>query len=151
MTQSLTPANTQETSMQERERDWTLVYRGLSRREAIDAAERLAGGEMRWSYGPRGEVAYPGGSSEPCEVFRASALLLERLKALEAELDQLKADAARYRWLRDTGCNIYGDTTAVPIPQNDGSYKDVLAPMIRAGETLDAAIDAARTASEKKA
>lgn len=80
-------------------------------------------------------------------AMRAANLLMEHLPQIIAALRSVPPEAAlikdaeRYRWLRENSCNIYGDTMGVPIPQNDGSYRDMNAPVIRMMETLDAEID----------
>ena len=52
-------------------------------------------------------------------------------------------DARRYRWLRDNGCSIFGESQGAKVGAGDGQTRVVQAPVIRATETLDAAIDAA--------
>ena len=57
-----------------------------------------------------------------------------QIKALKAECERLKADAARYRWLRDVHAYHYTVTRYIggaTIPRLNGAQ-------------LDAAIDAAR-------
>ena len=78
-----------------------------------------------------------------------NAAQAETIAALRAEVEALKVDAERYRWLRDndssgsdlmvcTGfdCETVGSSRVV------GTYKDCLG-----GTALDAAIDAARKES----
>lgn len=69
--------------------------------------------------------------------------------ALHAEVEQLKADAERYRWLRDgaQSSNFNGDYSEIPIGSIDCVMQWTGSLMCGLyGEELDAEIDAARTA-----
>lgn len=86
----------------------------------------------------------PGNPLIRVEWDAASAIVALRQRAEAAE-----RNAARYRWLRENGCNIYGDTEPVQIPQNDGSCRSVDAPRIQMTTGLDAAIDQCRRLERK--
>ena len=73
---------------------------------------------------------------ERCETHQGaqvSACLQCEVEALRRERDELRTDALRYRWLRDTSCPEHGDIYLA----SDSAWQS-----FRAG-AVDAAIDAA--------
>ncbi len=69
--------------------------------------------------------------------FAAHQQVADAIESLLAERDALRADAERYRWLRD------GDWDAESHPDVYSSVRDART------DQLDAAIDAARGASDE--
>ena len=75
---------------------------------------------------------------------RTIAALITRLRTAEAERDELRKDAERYRWLRASMWYVGPDT----LEPTEGGGIDGYANENFMAENLDAAIDAAMEASQ---
>ena len=96
-------------------------------------------------------------------LLKQAAAWKQRADQTKRQLASEKADAERYRWLRETGASILGDGVAVSVDRlqrcpkcghnnrlegriihaADCNLEHIDAPVIRSMEVLDAAIDRA--------
>lgn len=108
---------------------------------AGDTYPPILGGQIRCS---RPDDAAYIAAANPAKAIE----LIDAIQALQAEVDALKADAERYRWLRnpETDCALVLDkrTGWVPPDESVDGVGGYYAYEYRAGEELDAAIDAAK-------
>ena len=83
------------------------------------------------------------------EANKLTVEWMEKCKELKAENERLRKDAERYQWLRDpkTDIALVIDKVVDEIPSEEGTgYDGLKVYEYRAGEELDAAIDAAMSA-----
>lgn len=79
------------------------------------------------------------------ELFRRGGLMADaadKIDRLQARADGVERDAARYRWLRGHAAMLRSEW--------DGNDQSINATAFRAGQALDAAIDAAMSAETKE-
>lgn len=99
-----------------------------------DLADRLEEAAKGW------EAAYLNiASSLFAEAAREYRAALRRVEALEADNARLKADAARYHWLRDISCPPHNFYVSIP---------DEFHGVLYSPEDVDAYIDQARALME---